>query len=234
MSIDLVIARYAEDLGFVDRLPHRHAFRRILVYNKGDPLVHLPAGASEFFLENVGRIDHTILYHLVHSEDLADVTVFLPASCESLPKKWARARAVIERAVATRRSVFFVSGRTSEWEHFTQQTYMCHSPANAMANQNFAVHPADVRPFGEWYRTHFKEVGVRPCALLGIFALSKVHAHTRPRDFLTGLIAQLEVHHNPEVGHYVERSWLAIFRVDHSCLYNINPPMAQIFAAVMR
>lgn len=69
LTIDLVVARYQEDLAWLRRVPR--AVRRC-VYDKGggtDGAVALP---------NVGREAHTYLHHIVSGYDqLADLTVFV-------------------------------------------------------------------------------------------------------------------------------------------------------------
>jgi hypothetical protein len=77
--LELVIARYEEDLRWIRRVPKEI---RITVYNKGDTPA-LPEGFPERYgltvasLTNVGREAHTYLTHLLHrSENPAPLTVF--------------------------------------------------------------------------------------------------------------------------------------------------------------
>ena len=48
-------------------------------------------------------------------------------------------------------------------------------------------------------------------AYYGVFSASRDHIKNRGVDFYRELLRELSVSQNPEVGHYVERSWLAIF-----------------------
>lgn len=77
-SVDVVAARFAEDLAWLRRVPRA---MRVYVYNKGAPLAAPPRGASGprvDALPNAGREAHTYLHHLVaRYDDLADVTVFV-------------------------------------------------------------------------------------------------------------------------------------------------------------
>ncbi len=92
-SVDLVVARYREELNWLRRVPP--AFR-VIVYDKNDQpeakqlsdfLSELmskrpPASLVAVSLENVGREAHTYLYHMVTRYDsLADYTVF----CQGKP-----------------------------------------------------------------------------------------------------------------------------------------------------
>lgn len=68
VSRDLVVARFAEDLSWLGRVPS--AWRQV-VYNKGEAL------ADSIVLPNVGREAHTYLHHLVERyDDLAEWTLF--------------------------------------------------------------------------------------------------------------------------------------------------------------
>lgn len=72
-SLELVVARYAEDLSWLRRVPKTV---RVTVYNKGGDTV--PGMA----LPNVGREAHTYLHHMVtRYDDLAEVTLF----CQGKP-----------------------------------------------------------------------------------------------------------------------------------------------------
>jgi len=76
LDVDLVVARYREDVDWLLNPPYCQA-RRIFVYNKGPPLrqrlpvnareIHLPGRAPPSLVGrvgNVGRCDHTFLFHI--------------------------------------------------------------------------------------------------------------------------------------------------------------------------
>ena len=68
-QLELVVARYDEDLAWLKRVPKEF---RTTVYNKGDEA----AGGQR--LPNHGREAHTYLHHLAERyDDLADLTVFV-------------------------------------------------------------------------------------------------------------------------------------------------------------
>ena len=74
-SIELVVARYAEDVGWLRNIPHQI---RVTVYDK-NPSEALPDARR---LPNIGREAHTYLHHIVQRyETLAPVTVF----CQGKP-----------------------------------------------------------------------------------------------------------------------------------------------------
>jgi hypothetical protein len=215
--VDLVIARYAEDLAFLDELP-LHSFQRVILYNKGDPLAE-DVRFEQRLLPNVGRIDHAIAHHCATEPSLGAVTVFIPASCK-LPRKWRRVCEVISEATEKRRSVFYVAQLTSYWDMFQMERYACANPANLQKNPHTELQLSPIRPFGRWYAHHFSTVGPKPSTYMGVFAVERDHILARPRAFYETLARELSTHHNPEVGHYIERSWLAVFStVPRECMH---------------
>lgn len=70
MRIELVIARYNENLDWLEDVPKNI---RITIYNKGKDDIPYPY----ISLPNVGRESHTYLYHIIQNYDnLADKTIF--------------------------------------------------------------------------------------------------------------------------------------------------------------
>jgi hypothetical protein len=209
-AVELVVARYAEPLDWLDREPFAGHART--VYDKSPRARHGPGVVA---LPNVGRCDHTYLFHVVRRYDsLADVTVMLPGSATD-GHKWPNALQVLDRADRTRASVF--PGREVDglhtFEDFRLDTYRATHPDNLKANPESVLEPAVPRPFGPWFRTHVARDpdGVRLATFQGIFAVSRADVLRRPRSYYDNLLATVSGSSNPEAGHYMERSWAAIF-----------------------
>ncbi len=72
MKIELVVARYNEDLSWLKKINKNI---KITIYNKGDPI-----NFKNIKLPNVGRESHTYLTHILNNYDnLADITIFTQA-----------------------------------------------------------------------------------------------------------------------------------------------------------
>lgn len=70
MSIELVVARYNEDLSWLKKIPKKI---KITIYNKGNENIDFPY----IKLPNIGRESHTYLYHIIKNyNNLADKTIF--------------------------------------------------------------------------------------------------------------------------------------------------------------
>jgi len=70
MTIEIVIARYNEDLSWLRKIPKKI---KITIYNKGLDDINI----QSIKLPNIGRESHTYLYHIINNYDnLADKTIF--------------------------------------------------------------------------------------------------------------------------------------------------------------
>ena len=198
--IDIVLARYSEDIAWSGAL--HAAGTRVLVYNKGG---HLPNSDR---LPNVGREGHTYLHHIwTHYDDLADVTVFLQGDIRDHlrqdynglhPREMVSL--LIEEAIANGASVprFCIAADPN----FRHATYF-----------GKQLHLAD-RALKPWFETYVQEPFPSDKLLFyknGLFAVSKSRILSRPREYYKTLLDELAVHEDPEVGHYLERSWVYIF-----------------------
>ena len=86
-NIEIVIARYNEDLSWMNNSPFNEF--KYTIYNKGfnnnfeqkyiNKVITLP---------NIGRCDHTFLYHVTENYiNLSNITVFFPGSLNMVFKK---------------------------------------------------------------------------------------------------------------------------------------------------
>ena len=87
LDINIIIARYNEDLKWTLEKPFDQF--KYIVYNKGDNENFEKKNVKEIIsLENVGKCDHTYLYHIIENyNNLADINVFLPGSLDLKYKK---------------------------------------------------------------------------------------------------------------------------------------------------
>jgi len=215
-EVQVVVARYAEDISWLQQLP----FDDIVVYNKGPTLdgASLPWNVTRVIeLPNVGRCDHTYIFHCHSQYDtLAPVTLFIPASVPSSLFK----RAMLDRVVTAlcrRRDSVFPCWPLSRPVHieeadFELSQYKSSSWDNAAVNTETDLLPSPERPFSVWYEKQFSGAAVCRSCRLGIFAVHRRHCLRRSRAFYAHLLTYLDTHSNPEAGHYVERSWAAIFK----------------------
>jgi hypothetical protein len=224
-TIDLVISYYKEELGWLEKYKDLK-FNKIYLYNKGPnspPETNTPY--IEIKLENIGRCDHTYLYHIISKYDeLADVTIFTTGSVD-LPHKSKKLDFIVKRTLETNNSVFeghfsFFYNVRDQLYNFQIEKYESPYQRNITKEQ---MELSKIRPFGKWYDSHFKGINIDLANHYGIFSVSKKHIHQRTKESYKHLIADFPNNSNPEVGHYFERAWLAVFNpIPKECLTYTN------------
>jgi len=227
--ITFVIARFNENIDFV----HEEMFvgNKIVIYNKGNEIEEgeLPDNVFVKKLENVGKCDHTYLYHIIDQyQDLDDITCFMPASWRTCGLKSFRLKKTIRCLNETGKTSMVVydadTDRLASLYDFTLDSYKTGNLENFSLNQSNEMLISSIRPFGRWYEYYIgKSVPIRSDAMQGIFGVQKIHIWQRGIDFYKQLYNQVSTHNNPEVGHYLERSWSSIFQpLPTNCFYHID------------
>ena len=217
-EIEIVIARYNEDLKWTAELPFNNY--QYTVYNKGidenfekcnvDKIINLP---------NVGRCDHTYLYHIVHNfNKLAPITIFIPGSV-SMESKQDKFLKLIDDITYYNQSVFRaipITNIQKDLGDFTLDVWAASNEQNCKLNNESILYPAKIRPFGKWYSYFFGNQLCKYVSYWGIFSMDRRDIIKHNIHKYIKLLGAIGCHSNPEVGHYIERSWEAIF---HPLLY---------------
>jgi len=238
-SCDMVIAMYKEPLTWLKNYEKmEYNFRNIFLYNKNyeannktSQELHCSMKGKECVkinLLNEGRCDHTYLYHIIHHYDtLADVTIFTKGSSD-LQRERAKLNFITKKVFETKRSVFSVDRLpiyvNIALKDFKMNSYTASHPKNRKEGIinlfDNMLKPAEPRTFGEWYNKNFPNVKILDVSYAAVMAISRKDIHKYNKSHYTNLIKQLEGHPNPEVGHYFERAWLAVFfPIPENCIY---------------
>lgn len=221
-AVDLVVARYNEDLSFLNNEPFKG--NRIICYNKGPTLVTCPDCIDVIQLANVGKCDHTYLYHIINNYDnLADVTVFLPGSCLHDAIKRYKTYHTLDYIKDSKTSVFIGTSKVSQSElyNFTLNSHLTGSLENQKVNSSAALKPCSIQPFGNWYKQNFGNTTLKMIDYTSIFAVAREHIIQHPKSYYEKLISYIDDDISPECGHYIERSWVTIFSpLPDSSLYD--------------
>lgn len=213
IPIKIIVARYNEDLSWMKEKPFN--LFRYIVYNKGindnfekcnvDKIVNLP---------NIGRCDHTYLYHIVHNyNNLNNINVFFPG-CLNVNFKKEKAKKILYSIIKFKKAVFygtFTKSIKQEFSNFTLDNWTSTDNANKTLNPESKTYPAKLRPYSKWYTYMFGNINVNRYCIHGIFSISKLDILKHDISRYKKLLNAVSVHSNPEVGHYIERSWAAIF-----------------------
>jgi hypothetical protein len=220
-DFEIVIARYNENMNYIMEQPFKNL--NVTCYNKGinHPLCNL--SCNIFNIPNVGRCDHTFLYHIINNYDnLAPITIFLPASCMD-KHKVNKTLKTLELALKTKNSVIigiYLNDVAKELYNFQLDEYVNSNEENKAINPEVLLEKSPIRPYGKWYKHIFGDIKINIVDYYSILAISKQDILKYPRDYYINIISYIDKHSNPEAGHYIERSWAAIFHpIDPNCLY---------------
>lgn len=211
--IQIVTSRYNEDLKWLLEPPFNDY--DVIVYNKGknEDFVKSPKIIKIESIPNVGRESHSYLYHIIYQYDnLADITIFLPGTVDFKYKKEDSIKLI--RDVEAKKTTCFlekVSDLYEKFKNFQMEKYASRYQQNFKVNSENDLSPAPYRPFGKWFHSHWGNKKVTNMSFSGIFAVHKKDILQHPKSYYEDLIKELEVSSNPEVGHYFERAWGAVF-----------------------
>lgn len=214
--MQIVISRYNEDLEWLKQKPFSEY--PVIVYNKGpnDEFYHAPNIVEIIPLPNVGKCDHTYLHHCVSKyENLDDITIFLPGSA-NLHNKWHKCVQQVQECARHKNTVFLsytdkYPNVRDKYENFVLEEWKTSDAKNLAANPASKTLPASTRPFGKWYDEKFPGIVVQHVSYMGVLGISKHHILQHPKEHYANLAAELDTHPSPEAGHFIERSWAAIF-----------------------
>lgn len=213
LNIKIIISRYNEDLKWTLEDPFNQY--KYIVYNKGDNDNFEKQNVEKIIqLPNVGKCDHTYLYHIIDNyHNLSDITVFLPGSVD-LPYK-RRIAVKILKEINDRNNAVFISLNENDikksYYNLKLDTYRTKHNQNNSKNDEYILKKSLIRPFGLWFENMFGNIKVNCLIYYGVFSIHKEDIIQHPVSRYQTLIKELSDHSNPEVGHYFERSWCAIF-----------------------
>lgn len=220
-KIEIVIARYNENLDWINLEPYNKYTN--IIYNKGinENFETNQLTQKIIKLKNVGRCDETYLNHIVMNYDnLANITIFLPGSL-NIDVKNQKAKLLIDEIEKHQDTVFIgtkFNNIRDDLYNFQLNEWIATDTENNKINPESKLELSKIRPFGKWFDTYFN-CNISFVSYLGILGISKRDILNHPKSYYEKLLIQLQNSSNPEVGHYIERSWEAIFYKFHNPKY---------------
>lgn len=216
-KLQIVVARYRENLDWLKNDPFNKY--SVIVYNKGgNSDFYKHPHAEEIVLPNIGLEIHSFLFHIINNYDnLAPITAFFQGSID-LPYKYNRAAMTITESIKRNTTILGGGEVFNNIKHdlynFQADNYQMSHHTNPTTDLNRMPVPCIIRPFGRWYEHLFGDLVTRIMALNHIIAVKKEHILRQPIEFYKNLISFVENAEEgcqPEVVHYFERAWSAIF-----------------------
>ena len=230
-TIDIVITRYNEYIDWIRYLPIEN-IRNIYIYNKGPNEMFFKSYSpsddisSKFIvksLENIGRIDHTIAYHILETwESPADIMVSLPGSVMMCRMKGAYLSYIVKNLniIETKYKGFFSPRfhRVSRNFNYSIDNY----EAQGTCNRNGSPFiKSEYSNFQEWKNAIINQVPMRFVAMRGMFAVCKENTHFVDKSIYQRILDSVSVGDNIENGHFAERIWAHLFKCPRSAIDGI-------------
>ena len=214
-TVEIVVARYNENLEWLKH--HPFSEYNVIIYNKGTNNDFYKPKKLKYIenLENVGKCDHTYLYHVIKNYNkLSDITIFLPGSC-NMKWKQKKAKKMISQINKNNQAVILYNENMENVLDKIYNFYLDFNEnafeVNRIGNSNSDFEPSKIRPFGKCYNYHFSDINLKYVTYGGIFSISKNDIQNNSQYFYQDFLNEISNSANPEVGHYIERSWYSIF-----------------------
>lgn len=214
-NVEIIISRYNEDLNWLMEYPFNQF--EYTVYNKGINDDFIKTNVTKIIkLNNVGKCDHTYLYHIIKNyNNLSNIVVFFPGSLDMYYKKEKAAKLLNLIIKNNFTKAYFIGDYQNNlyntFKKFKLDDWKTTNEKNVIINSESSLQKCRLRPYGVWYRYFFGKTNAHWLTMWGIFSVDKrdILQHKISRYIL--LIQTVNKHSNPEAGHYIERSWGAIF-----------------------
>ncbi len=214
-NVDIIISRFNEDLNWTIEEPFNRF--QYIVYNKGTNNNFNKTNVKQIInIENVGKNDHTFLYHIIENYDnLANIIVFFPGSI-NLDYKKNKAKRILNNIIQSNfTKAYFVgyynNNIKESFKDFTLDNWTTSDKNNYLINNESALKKCVLRPYGKWYKYFFGDLVAHWNTWWGILSIDKRDIIQHPIEQYKQLLHTVNTHSNPEAGHYIERSWGAIF-----------------------
>jgi hypothetical protein len=214
-NVNIIISRFNENLYWLNEYPFNQF--KYIIYNKGDNDNFIKTNAIKIInTENVGKNDHTYLYHIISNYDLLpNILVFFPGSINIDYKKQKAVKILNKILESNYKDAYFVGhyqpSVQKSFFNFKLDEWKTSDKINFIKNNESKLQLSKIRPYGLWYNYFFGKTPAQWSTWWGIFSIDKRDIIQHPITRYQILIETVNKHSNPEAGHYIERSWGAIF-----------------------
>jgi hypothetical protein len=222
-NIEIVISRFNEDLSWILEEPFNKF--KYVVYNKGENDDFEKINVKKIInLANLGKNDHTYLYHIIENYYyLPDIVVFFPGSI-NIDYKKRKAITILNKIIESNYKKAYFLGHyqnnvCESFRNFQLDNWQTTDSRNLLKCEETQLKKCRLRPYSVWYKYFFGKIKARWSTWWGIFSIDKRDILKQPITKYQHLILTVNDHFNPEAGHYIERSWGAIF---YPLLYTIK------------
>lgn len=216
-NAEVVIAHYKEDLSWVDKyIPKNY---KVYIYTKSDEKPNCKRNYIHKYLKNVGRCDHTYLYHIYSNYDRNNFSsniIFLPGSADlyyPFPK--------ISHLLLILNNIsnfdfycpninlnFYPFYTNFILKYISEKGYTSAHKNNRHKDSNLKKYKFN--NFKEW-TNYFNLKEIKYISYQGLFSIKSKVIFKRTKSFYLDLINHVNYDDNTLNGHFLERSWYTIF-----------------------
>jgi hypothetical protein len=211
-KVTIIVSRFNENLNWINEFPFNQF--KYIVYNKGFNEDFEKNNVIKIVkLENIGRCDHTYLYHIIENyHNLSDIIVFFPGSIDMQDKK-KKGIEILKNIINSNFDHAYFHGHYTEnlrevFKDFKLDNWISYQFEN---NNDKLLLKCRIRPYYNWYKYFFGNTNAHWYTFNSIFSIDKRDIIQHPITKYQFIIQPISTHSNPEAGHYIERSWGAIF-----------------------
>ena len=216
--IACIITRYKEYIDWIDFI---EKFVDIFyIYNKGPDenlfknLVLTPELSNKIKIiksENIGRIDHTLTYHIVNNWDSLEETIInLPASILMCRLKGSYLSAIRKRLHQLDRWNGFYSPRFRKVDNFNYSIDNYQAEGACNRNDNPFI-KSEYPDFLTWKSAIIDDLPMKCVAMRGMFVVNRENIKFISKEIYERMLISLSVGDNIENGHFAERIWGHLF-----------------------
>jgi hypothetical protein len=215
----VIITRYNEYIDWIRYIIDSVDF--IYIYNKGQNMELFSYFDIQKYLKkikiiqlpNIGRIDHTLAYHILeHWDNLPDILINLPGSIMMCKKKGYYLSSIMRRLDTMSRYRGFYSPRFHKVSrNFNYSISGYHAEGLCNRNNNPFI-KSEYPDFQAWKLGLIDDRPMKYIAMRGMFTVSKENITHIDKRVYTNLLESLSVGDNIENGHFAERIWAHLFR----------------------
>ena len=206
-SVSVIIAHYKEDLSWIDN--YFPEYFKIYIYSKSDHKLNVKRNFIHETLKNVGRCDHTYLYHIINNyENLSDFNIFITGSANSISHKSKCLNSIMEK--------YEGKDLYPTWD--VNGKYILGMRSFEMKSEKWCATDKSNDTSCKLIKSKFKNLGhfmdeviklgnIRKLIWWGVFSVKRENIQKNEVNFYKNIIKHLEEGDNLENGHYMERLW---------------------------
>ena len=210
-SISVIVSHYKEDLKWVDDYFPEHF--KIYVYTKSNDKPNLDRPFEHKYLKNVGRNDHSYLYHIINNyNSLSDINIFITGSSNSLSHKLKCLNSVMKNLhTKDLQPTWNLDGKYVKGMRTFSIKGESWCASDRRNRSDCRVIGSEFINLGDFMDKVIQLGDIHKLIWWGVFSVKKNRILNHDKSFYEKIIKHLEYGDNIETSHFMERLWAMIF-----------------------